>query len=44
MENEPNLIKSSASRRIVEDGLPFTVEIYKLEDGDGGSNVIPLEQ
>ncbi|WP_290775714.1 hypothetical protein [Hoeflea sp.] len=35
MEREPNLISSGASRRIVEDGVPFKIDIYKLEGGDG---------
>jgi hypothetical protein len=35
MEREPNLIISSASQRIVEDGVPFKIDIYKLEGGDG---------
>jgi len=33
MEREPNLIISSASQRIVEDGVPFKVDIYKLAGG-----------
>jgi len=37
MEREPNLVISSASQRIVEDGMPFKVDIYKLEGGDGWS-------
>lgn len=37
MEREPNLVISSASQRIVEDGVPFKVDIYKLEGGDGWS-------
>ncbi|MEX1663704.1 hypothetical protein AB4874_19155 [Thioclava sp. 15-R06ZXC-3] len=35
MEREPNLVISSASQRIVEDGVPFKVDIYKLEGGEG---------
>jgi hypothetical protein len=35
MEREPNLIISRKSRRIVEDGVPFKIDIYKLEGGDG---------
>ncbi|MEX1663469.1 hypothetical protein AB4874_17870 [Thioclava sp. 15-R06ZXC-3] len=34
MEREPNLVISSASQRIVEDGVPFKVDIYKLEGGE----------
>ena len=37
MEREPNLIISSASRHICEEDIPFKVEIYKLEGGDGWS-------
>ena len=37
MEREPNLILSGASKRIVEDGVPFKVDIYKLEGGNGWS-------
>jgi hypothetical protein len=37
MERDPNLIISSASQRIVEEGVPFKVDIYKLEGGDGWS-------
>lgn len=37
MEREPNLIISSASRQIVEEGIPFKVDIYKLESDDGWS-------
>ena len=37
MEREPNLVISSASQRIVEDGVPFKVDIYKLEGGEGWS-------
>ena len=37
MEREPNLINSSASRHIVEEDIPFKVDIYKLEGGDGWS-------
>lgn len=35
MEREPNLVISSASQHIVEDGVPFKVDIYKIEGGDG---------
>ena len=37
MEREPNLTISSASRQIVEEDIPFKVDIYKFEDGDGWS-------
>ena len=43
MEREPNLVISSASRRIVEDGVPFKVDIYKLEGGDGWSLEVVTE-
>lgn len=43
MEREPNLIISSASQRIVEDGVPFKVDIYKLEGGDGWSLEVVTE-
>ncbi|TCS60187.1 hypothetical protein EDD52_1154 [Primorskyibacter sedentarius] len=35
MQSEPNIVISSASQRIVEDGVPFKVDIYKLEGGEG---------
>ncbi|WP_116599327.1 hypothetical protein [Primorskyibacter marinus] len=35
MVREPNLVISSASQRIVEGEVPFKVDIYKLENGDG---------
>jgi hypothetical protein len=35
VEREPNLIISSASQQIVVDGVPFKVDICKLE-GEGG--------
>lgn len=41
MEREPNLVISRASQRIVEDGVPFKVAIYKLEGGDGWSLASP---
>ena len=42
MEREPNLVISSASQHVVEDGGPFKVDIYKLEGGDGWSlEVVP---
>ena len=37
MEPEPNLVISSASQRVVVEGVPFKVDIYKLEGGDGWS-------
>jgi len=37
MKCEPNLVISSASQGIVEDGVPFKVDIYKLEGGNGWS-------
>ena len=43
MEREPNLIISSASQHIVEDGVPFKVDIYKLEGGDGWSLEVVTE-
>lgn len=43
MEREPNLIISSASRHIVEEGVPFKVDIYKLEGGDGWSLEVVTE-
>ncbi len=36
MEREPNLVISSASQRVVEDGVSFKVDIYRLEGGDDG--------
>jgi hypothetical protein len=43
MEREPNLIISSASQHIVEYGVPFKVDIYKLEGGDGWSLEVVTE-
>ncbi len=43
MEREPNLIISSNSQRIVEDGVPFKVDIYKLKGGDGWSLEVVTE-
>ena len=43
VEREPNLIISSASQRIIEDGIPFKVDIYKLEGGDGWSLEVVTE-
>lgn len=35
MEREPNLVISGASQRILEEGVAFNVEIFKLEGGVG---------
>lgn len=43
MEREPNLVVSSVSQRIVEEGVPFKVDIYKLETGDGWSLEVVTE-
>lgn len=44
MEREPNLVISSMSQPIVEDGIPFDVEIYKLEGGEQWSlEVVPQD-
>lgn len=43
MEHEPNLVISSASQRIVADGVPFKVDIYKLEGGVGWSLEVVTE-
>jgi len=43
MEREPNLVISSASQRIIEHGVPFKVDIYKLEGGDGWSLEVVTE-
>ncbi|MFN3226286.1 MAG: hypothetical protein ACE360_08570 [Hyphomicrobiales bacterium] len=43
MEREPNLIISSFSQRVVEDGIPFKVDIYKVEGGDGWSLEVVTE-
>lgn len=43
MEREPNLVISGASQRIVEDGVPFKVDICKLEGGDGWSLEVVTE-
>ena len=37
MGREPKLIISNASQHIVEGGVPFKVDISKLEGGDGWS-------
>ena len=31
-EEEPNLIQSSKSQRVLVEGYPFDIEIYRLED------------
>jgi hypothetical protein len=36
-DREPNLITSGMSQRVVEDGIPFKVGIYRLEGTDGWS-------
>lgn len=43
MEREPNLVISSASQHIVVDGVPFKVDIYKLEGGEGWSLEVVTE-
>lgn len=43
MESEPNLIISSASQRIVEEDVPFKVDIYKLQGGNGWSLEVVTE-
>ncbi|WP_085828745.1 hypothetical protein [Roseovarius gaetbuli] len=43
MKREPNLIISSASQHIVVDGVPFKVDICKLEGGDGWSLEVVTE-
>ena len=37
MEPEPNLVISKASQRVVVENVPFKVDIYKLEGGEGWS-------
>lgn len=32
VEDEPNLITSSKSQKVMVDGYPFSIEIYRLED------------
>ncbi|WP_417811836.1 hypothetical protein [Thalassospira alkalitolerans] len=32
VEDEPNLITSSKSQKVMLDGYPFSIEIYRLED------------
>ena len=43
MVREPNIVISSASQRIIEVGVPFKVDIYKLESGDGWSLEVVTE-
>lgn len=43
MEPEPNLVISSASQWVVVEGVPFKVDIYKLEGGDGWSLEVVTE-
>lgn len=43
MESEPNLIISSASQRVVVENVPFKVDIYKLEGGEGWSLEVVTE-
>lgn len=43
MEREPNLVISGVSQLIVEEGVPFKIEIYKLEGGDGWSLEVVTE-
>ncbi len=43
VEREPNLIISSASQNIVVDGVPFKVDICKLEGADGWSLEVVTE-
>jgi len=32
IDNEPNLVTSGKSQRIIVDGYPFSIEIYRLEN------------
>lgn len=32
IEEEPNLVTSGKSQRIIVDGLPFSIEIFRLEE------------
>ena len=34
IERDPNIVNSSMSRKIVEDGITFDVQIYKIEGTD----------
>lgn len=43
MEREPNHVISSAPQCVVEDGVPFNEDIYKLEGGDGWSLEVVTE-
>ena len=43
MEPEPNLVISSASQRVVVESVPFKVDIYKLEGGEGWSLEVVTE-
>ena len=43
MEPEPNLVISSASQRVVVENVPFKVDIYKLEGGEGWSLEVVTE-
>ena len=43
MERKPNLVLSSASQRIIEDSVPFKIDVYKLEGGDGWSLEVVTE-
>lgn len=43
MEREPNLVISGASQRVVEDGVPFKIDVYKLEGGQGWSLEVVTE-
>ncbi len=36
-DREPNLVTSGMSKKIVEDGIPFDVQIYKIEGTEGWS-------
>lgn len=36
-EREPNLVTSALSQKLVEDGILFDIQIYKIEGTDGWS-------
>ncbi|WP_457648640.1 hypothetical protein [Profundibacter sp.] len=36
IDNEPNLVTSGKSQRIIVDGYPFSIEIYRLENEKPG--------
>ena len=36
-EREPNLVTSGMSKLVVEDGIPFDIQIYKIEGTKGWS-------